>query len=60
MKDITAKICKFANTPNGIPRTGINKAATMFVIQTSFGLYLNQIMQLQLKTIFDFLYEHES
>lgn len=46
MKGVTAKICKFANTPKGIPRTGINKAATMFVVQTSFGLYLNQIMKL--------------
>lgn len=31
-KDVTAKICKLANTPKGIPRTGINKAIVMFVI----------------------------
>jgi len=33
MKDFTAKIYKFANTPKGIPRTGINEAAAMFVIR---------------------------
>lgn len=32
MKYVTAKMCKFANTPKGIPRTGINKAIAMFVI----------------------------
>lgn len=32
MKDVTAKICKFVDTPKGIPRTGVNKAATMLII----------------------------